>query len=234
MKFQPPLQQGSLLKRYKRFLADVRCGDGSEMTIHCPNTGSMKHCLAENSPCWYSRSDNPKRKYAHTWEIATTPDGGLAGINTSRSNALVVEAIQSGVVTELQGYDSLATEVRYGDERSRIDILLSKGEEACYVEVKNVTMAVGGGLGLFPDSVSARGTKHLRELMLMRQRGHRSVLFYCVQHTSIQRVSPASEIDPLYAETLGRAIEAGVEVLAYGAEVSPREIVLRQSLPFKL
>ena len=194
----------------------------------------MKYCLAENSPCWYSRSDNPKRKYAHTWEIATTPDGDLAGINTSRSNALVVEAISLGIVTELQGYASLATEVRYGDERSRIDILLSTGGDVCYVEVKNVTMAVGEGLGLFPDSVSARGTKHLRELMLMRERGHRAVLFYCVQHTGIQRVSPASEIDPLYAETLSKAIDAGVEVLAYGAEISPHEIVLRQALPFTL
>jgi len=234
MKFQPSLAQGTLLRRYKRFLADIRCSDGREITIHCPNTGSMKHCLAENSPCWYSRSDNPKRKYAHTWEIATTPSGDLAGINTSCSNALVVEAIKSGCVTELQGYENLATEVRYGDERSRIDILLSTGSEVCYVEVKNVTMAVGDGLGLFPDSVSARGTKHLRELMLMREKGHRAVLFYCVQHTGIQRVSPASDIDPVYANTLAKAIDAGVEVLAYGAKMSPNEIVLQRALPFNL
>lgn len=231
MKFDPPLEQATLLRRYKRFLTDVELGDGSEMTIHCPNTGSMKACLAEGSPCWYSRSDNPKRKYPCTWEIATTPAGHLAGVNTGRANALVVEAIEGGVITELQGYEQLRTEVRYGEERSRIDVLLERGEERCYVEIKNVTLCEDEGRGLFPDAVSTRGAKHLRELELMVQQGHRAVLLFCVQHSGIESVAPARDIDPAYAEAFDQAVQAGVEVLAYKAELSAKEIVLRGSVP---
>jgi len=239
MKYTPPLQQGALIKRYKRFLTDVRLPSGEEITIHCPNTGSMKNCLVPDAACWFSTSDNPKRKYPHTWEIATTPQGHLAGINTGRANALVVEAIEAGVVTELGGYAQLRREVGYGGERSRIDILLSDDAqtELCYVEIKSVTLYdedVDDGLGLFPDAVSSRGAKHLRELMAMRAEGHRAVLFFCVQHSGIQRVAPAAAIDPLYAETLREAVESGVEVLAYGARISAGEIVLTRRLPFSL
>lgn len=238
MKIEPALEQGILLKRYKRFLTDVRLPDGSEMTIHCPNTGSMKACLAEGELCWFSRSDNPKRKYPCTWEIATTPAGDLAGINTGRANALVVEAVEAGVIEPLQGYSDLRTEVRYGDERSRIDILLERnadtGVEQCFVEVKNVTLCVGGGQGLFPDAVSTRGTKHLRELSLMVQRGHRAVLLFCVQHTGIDRVAPAVEIDPDYAAALREAVATGVEVYAYRARISPEEIALDTALPVEI
>ncbi|NIB42905.1 DNA/RNA nuclease SfsA [Pseudomaricurvus alkylphenolicus] len=230
MKIDPALEEGVLLRRYKRFLADVRLPDGKEITIHCPNTGSMKNCLAEGSPCWFSTSDNPKRKYPNTWEIATTPDGDLAGINTGRANALVVEAIESGVVAELQGYDELKTEVRYGEERSRIDILLSRGDERCYVEVKNVTLCEGAGQGFFPDAVSSRGTKHLRELALMASQGHRAVLMFCVQHSGIESVSPAQSIDPEYANTLREVVAEGVEVVAYKARLDPTEIVLTEAL----
>ena len=230
MKIEPALQEGVLLRRYKRFLADIRQPDGKEITIHCPNTGSMKACLSEGDPCWYSTSDNPKRKYPNTWEIATTPAGHLAGINTGRANGLVVEAIKSGVISELQGYTDLKTEVRYGEEKSRIDILLSEGSRECYVEVKNVTLCEAGGRGLFPDSVSDRGSKHLRELMLMVEQGHRAVLLFCVQHTGINSVSPADDIDPVYGETLRAALRAGVEVFAYGASLSAEEIVLDRSI----
>ena len=238
MKFEPPLQQAVLLKRYKRFLADVTLDDGHTATIHCPNTGSMKNCVVAGSHCWYSTSSNPKRKYPHTWEIATAPDGALAGVNTGRSNALVVEGIETGVIEELQGYDSLRTEVAYGTERSRIDILL-QGRDGdagtrCYVEVKNVTLGEPGGLGLFPDAVSARGSKHLRELMSMVERGDRAVLVYCVQHTGIRWVEAAAAIDPLYAETLRQAMALGVEVVAYKASLSPGEIVLRVPVPVKV
>lgn len=239
MKYMPPLQQGILIKRYKRFLTDVRLPSGEEITIHCPNTGSMKNCLAPDASCWFSTSDNPKRKYPHTWEIATTPQGHLAGINTGRANALVVEAIESGVVAELDGYAQLRCEVRYGEERSRIDILLSDkvDSELCYVEIKSVTLyddEANDGLGLFPDAVSSRGTKHLRELMAVKAQGHRAVLFFCVQHSGIERVAPAAAIDPLYAKTLREAVAAGVEVLAYGADISDQEITLRRRLPFSL
>lgn len=234
MLFDPPLQRATLLRRYKRFLADVELADGREMTLHCPNTGSMRACLAPGSPCWFSRSDNPKRKYPCTWELATTPAGDLAGINTGRANRLVVEAIGNGVVGELQGYDELLTEVRYGEERSRIDILLRGGRGECYVEVKSVTLCEGGGRGLFPDAVSTRGSKHLRELAGVAASGARAVLFYCVQHSAIERVAPAREIDPDYAAALQVALDRGVEVLAYQARLSPQEVALYRRLPFSL
>ncbi len=238
MKLDPPLQRGLLLRRYKRFLADIKAPSGEEITIHCPNTGSMKACLAEGEACWYSTSDNAKRKYPNTWEIATTPDGDLAGVNTGRANALVVEAINQGVITQLQGYDALRTEVKYGEERSRIDILLeSESRSLCYVEVKSVTLCehdIGPGRGYFPDSVSTRGTKHLRELMLMVEQGARAVLLFCVQHTGIEQVSPAAHIDPEYTKTFYDAVARGVEVFAYRAKIDAQEIVLVEEVPVQL
>ena len=238
MKFDPSLESGTLIKRYKRFLADVRLTNGDQITIHCPNTGSMKNCLSEGSSCWFSHSDNPRRKYPCTWEIATTPTGFLAGVNTGRANALVKEAIESGTIAELQGYRSLRTEVKYGAENSRIDLLLEAhpqhGEQRCYVEVKNVTLDMGNGLGLFPDSVSTRGSKHLRELAAVAEQGDRAVLLYCVQHSGIERVMPADDIDPEYGRTLRMAMAAGVEVLAYRAKLSADEIVLTEAVPFSV
>ncbi|WP_288132604.1 DNA/RNA nuclease SfsA [Microbulbifer sp.] len=232
MKLTPTLAKGQLLRRYKRFLADVKLEAGEIITIHCPNTGSMKNCWGENTPCWYSDSGNPKRKYRHTLEITTTPEGALAGVNTGRANALVEEAIRDGVVTELQGYDHLKREVKYGEENSRIDFRLSRDDgAACYVEVKNVTLAEGPR-GLFPDAVSARGTKHLRELQKLAENGVRAVLFYCVQHSQIETVEAAAEIDPAYAAALEQAIAAGVEVLAYRAVMGAEEIRLTEPVPF--
>ena len=231
MLIQPALRQATLLRRYKRFLADIRLPDGKEVTIHCPNTGSMKACIEIESPCWFSESNNLKRKYPYTWELATTPHGDIAGVNTGRANALVVEAINNGLIVPLQGYGRLQTEVRYGEEKSRIDVLLSNPEELCYVEVKNVTLSDGAGQGLFPDSVSDRGRKHLRELELMVKQGHRSVLIYCVQHSSIERVSPADEIDLEYGKALRKALSNGVEVYAYQADLSEIEIKLVRRLP---
>ncbi|WP_295802804.1 DNA/RNA nuclease SfsA [uncultured Microbulbifer sp.] len=231
MKFVPPLARGLLLRRYKRFLADIALEDGEIITIHCPNTGSMKNCWAEETPCWFSDSGNPKRKYRHTLEITTTPEGALAGVNTGRANALVEEAIVSGVVRELQGYESLRREVKYGEENSRIDFLLSGEPGDCYVEVKNVTLAEGER-GLFPDAVSARGAKHLRELQKLAEAGVRAVLLYCVQHSQIATVEAANEIDPAYAAALEQAVAAGVEVVAYRAELSASEIRLSEPVPF--
>lgn len=235
MRFSPPLMQGTLLKRYKRFLADIETTDGSITTIHCPNTGSMKHCVVPGTPCWYSLSDNPKRKLPGTLEITTTAAGHLAGVNTARPNSLVREAIEQGVVTELAGYSSLRSEVRYGEENSRIDLLLEHPDRRqCFVEVKNVTLEADDGLIIFPDAVTSRGTKHLRELMAMVKAGHRAVLFFCVQHSGATAAGPADDIDPLYGRTLREALDSGVEVLAYGCDLGPDEIALRRRLDFWL
>jgi len=235
MKLEPTLQQAHLIKRYKRFLADIRLPSGEVKTIHCPNTGSMRACLAPDSPCWYSVSASKTRKYPETWEIATTPDGFLAGINTHRANALVAELLAHKGVACLAEYDNISAEVKYGAENSRIDFLLeAQGLAKCYVEVKNVTLHEGDGLGFFPDAVSSRGAKHLRELMAMVEQGHRAVLLFCVQHTGITRVAPADHIDPVYGTLLREAAAKGVEVLAYGAHLSAQEIRLLQPLPVLL
>ncbi|WP_020208312.1 DNA/RNA nuclease SfsA [Gilvimarinus chinensis] len=224
-------QQGTLVRRYKRFLADVITATGEQITIHCPNTGSMRHCISEGSPCWYSYSDSKTRKYPHTWEVATTPIGHLAGINTGRANHLVREALETGVIQPLAGYEALRAEVKYGAENSRIDFLLTGGGPDCYIEVKNVTLMEEAGQGLFPDAVSSRGTKHLRELMSMVQQGHRAMLLFCVQHTGIETVAPADDIDPLYGKTLREAVAAGVEILAYKALIDPTNSLIRLAEP---
>lgn len=229
-----------LLKRYKRFLADIRLPDGRELTVHCPNTGSMKNCVLPESPCWYSVSDSKTRKYPYTLEVVTTPGNHYAGINTSLTNSLVEQAIRAGVIAELRGYTLLQREQVYGQEKSRIDFLLSEREtlidkdaRKCYVEVKNVTLMEAEGEGFFPDAVSMRGSKHLRELMGVHAQGHRAVLIFCVQHTGIQTVRAAAHIDAVYAETLRIAQAAGVEVFAYGAAIKPAQntIVLERALP---
>ena len=237
----PQFYPAILLRRYKRFLADIRLPDGTELTIHCPNTGSMRNCLVPDSPCWYSVSESKTRKYPQTLEVVTTPGDHLAGINTARANELVEQAIRAGVIAELQGYQLLKREQVYGQEKSRIDFLLSdKPGDArlCYVEVKNVTLLelegmAADGEGFFPDAISVRGSKHLRELMAMRAQGHRAVLLFCVQHTGIKTVRAAAHIDAVYAETLRAAKAAGVELLAYAATIAPAQngISITHSVP---
>ena len=236
------LYPAQLVRRYKRFLTDIVLPNGEMTTVHCPNTGSMKNCIQPDSPCWYSMSNNLARKYPFTLEVVTTPSGHLAGINTSRANSLVECAIRNGVIAELQGYSSLKREVVYGSEKSRIDFLLTREDQQasdilhCYVEVKNVTLMEAEGQGLFPDAVSERGTKHLRELMQMVKEGHRAVLLFCVQHTGIEWVEPADLIDPLYGKTLRQAIAAGVEVMAYRAviNIETSDISVQKKLPVKI
>lgn len=233
----PRLTEGRLLRRYQRFLADVELADGRLVTAHCPNTGSMQGCKDPGSRVWLSPSDNPQRKLAWTWEIVEA-DGVLVGLHTGRTNGLVREAIEAGAVPELAGYAGLRPEVPYGSDNgkggkaSRIDLLLEEEQRPpCYVEVKNVTAAVAGGIGYFPDAVTERGTKHLREMMQEVARGNRAVLFFCVQRGDVAEVRPADHIDPEYGRTLRQARAAGVEVLAYGAEVLPAAIRLLRSLP---
>jgi len=230
----PPLTEGRLLRRYQRFLADVELADGTLVTAHCPNTGSMQGCKDPGSRVWLSASDNPKRKLPWTWEIIEA-DGVLVGLHTGRTNALVREAIEAGRIPALAGHQRLRGEVPYGGpdgRRSRIDLLLeADGRPPCYVEVKNVTAAVTGGLGYFPDAVTERGTKHLREMAEEVARGHRAVLFFCVQRSDVREVRPADHIDPEYGRTLRQVLAQGVEVLAYGAEVLPSGIQLLHPLP---
>ena len=232
MKFDPPLARGTLVRRYKRFLADVELDEGKIITIHCPNTGAMTNCQDVGADVWFSRSDNPNRKYAFTWELVAVQKRGLAGVNTLRANALVREALDGGRIKELQGYSSIRSEVGYGIEKSRIDFLLGNPDSSkqCYVEVKNVTLGGKGGVGYFPDAITQRGAKHLRELMEVKKQGHRAVLIFCVQHSQIKEVRPADHIDPLYGKVLRKAMEHGVEVLAYGVKLTPYEAEIKQRL----
>ena len=232
MEFKESLIEATLLRRYKRFLADVRLSNGEVITVHTANTGSMLGCAAAGSRVWLSRSANTARKYPCSWEISETAAGVLVGVNTALPNALVREAIEAGVISELQGYRSLRGEVPFGKEGSRVDWLLTgEGERsACYVEVKNVTAAVAD-TAIFPDAVSARGAKHLRELMGVVAAGQRGVLCFCVQRGDVAAVRPADEIDAVYGETLREALRSGVEVIAYQAEVTTAGIALRRPLP---
>jgi len=230
MKFPSPLQSATLLKRYKRFLADVELPDGTILTLHCPNTGSMKGCTEPQKTVWYSTSDKPGRRLPHTWECIQLDPHIWVGVNTHRANALVQEAIENGTIQNLQGYTELRREVPYGKENSRIDFLLEIENKPCYVEVKNVTLGEGTQ-GYFPDAVTTRGQKHLRDLVEQVHQGARAVLCFCVQHTEIQRVSPADHIDETYGRLLREALSQGVEVMAYKAIFSPEEIRLTQEIP---
>lgn len=225
------LRPGRLIKRYKRFLVDVECGDGTVLTAHCPNTGSMRGCVAPGNPVLLSESMNPKRKYPFTLEMIQV-DGFWVGVNTSRTNHLVREAIENGVVEELGRVDSIRPEVRI-PTGSRLDFLLTRGEEKIFIEVKNCTLAEEE-IAMFPDAVTSRGTKHLEELIDLRQQGHGAVIFFCIQRMDCQTFSPAAHIDPLYARTLTRAAREGVIVLAYQATVQPDEIRIQRKLPVKI
>ena len=234
MQIDPPLFPAILIRRYKRFLADVRLDDGTELTVHTPNTGSMLGCADPGMRVWLRDTCNPKRKYRYSWEMSETTAGGMISVHTGINNELVSEAIESGLIEALQGYETIQAEVPYGAENSRIDLLLSRAEEKCYIEIKNVTARDDRGLAMFPDAVSQRGSKHLRELSAMAEAGHRAVIFFAVQRGDVTGFRPAAEIDPLYAETLQAAVAAGVEVMAWQARVTPGEILLQQSLPLHL
>ncbi len=232
MKFPNSLIEATLMRRYKRFLADVELPGGEKITVHCPNTGSMLGCAEPGSRVWLAHSDNPKRKYAYTWQLVETEPGQLTCIYSAQANTLVKEALGEHRLAGLDNYPQVDSEVRYGVENSRIDFLLSRDEQRCYVEVKSVTLHVGDGLGLFPDAVSSRGARHLRELQAMVGKGQRAVLLYVVQNTAINRVAPAWEIDPAYAQALHDAVGAGVEVICYGCDISAAEIRLGAQLSF--
>ena len=235
MRFPDTLIRGRLVRRYKRFLADVLLDDGTEVTASCPNTGSMIGLTSPGSIVWLSTSDSPTRKYRHTWEMVEADLGRgptLVGINTGRPNALLAEAIGAGHIADLAGYPGLRREVKYG-LNSRIDLLLecaSKG--LCYVEIKNVHMMRKPGRAEFPDSVTERGAKHLMELAAMVREGHRAVMMFLIQRGDAETFELARDIDPAYGEAFEAARAAGVEMLAYRCRLSPEEIVVDCAVPY--
>jgi sugar fermentation stimulation protein A len=224
--------EGRLVKRYKRFLADVRLADGTVVTAHCANPGSMKTCLEEGGKVWLSDSKNPARKLRHTWEIAEVGKARIY-VNPLRANDVVAEALERGVVTQLLGYSQVRREVRFG-ESSRVDFVLEGKARRCFLEVKNVTLGLGEGRSAFPDSVSKRGARHLEELIREKRRGSRSVLLFCASRSDANSVEAAKDIDPGYASALTEAAAAGVEILAYKAKISLRGVSLFQELPVLL
>ncbi|MGV8863930.1 MAG: DNA/RNA nuclease SfsA [Pseudomonas sp.] len=235
MRFSPELEQGRLLIRYKRFLADIETSSGEKLTIHCPNTGSMFNCMAPGGRIWFSRSNDPKRKLPGTWEISETPQGRFACVNTGRANHLVEEALRAGVITELNGFTALKREVAYGQENSRVDFRLDYSSGPAFVEVKSVTLGFDDSrIAAFPDAVTQRGARHLRELASLAREGVRAVLLYCVNLTGIDAVRPAEEIDPAYAAALSDAVAAGVQVLAYGVQLTPDEVRIDRRLEVHL
>lgn len=244
MLFEPTLEPATLLKRYKRFLADVIHPELGEITVHCPNTGSMKNCWQPGWQVWLQNSHNPKRKYLYTWVLAVNESKELIGINTQFANNLVYEGIVAGKVSQLKNFVKIEKEVKYGEENSRIDFLIHHADQSkTFVEVKSVTLKDSTVLvgmvdktevGCFPDAVTTRGQKHIRELIQCVENGDRAILFFMVQHTGINLVTVAKQIDPDYAKLLELAIEKGVEILVYKANISSDEIVLDHQLEFVL
>lgn len=226
MQFEQPLVAGRLIRRYKRFLADVVLDDGRVVTAHCPNTGSMLGCRAPGLRVWLSPADRPGRRLKWTWELVETGTGALVGIHTGRSNALLEEAIRDGRLPGLSGYDHIRREVRH-PSGGRTDLVLEgPGRPRCWVEVKNVTAAAHGRSALFPDAVSKRASRHLAHLVDSVAAGERAILCFCVQRDDIDHVEPARAIDPVYADALARAAANGVRLAALGAQLSPRGISL--------
>lgn len=223
----PKLYKGKLIKRYKRFLADIILENGEEITAHVPNSGAMTSCIEPNCPVWVSFHDNPKRKLKYTLEL-TKMGEHLICTNTGVANKIAIEAIKDGVISELQGYDSIKPEQKYG-ENSRIDILLEKDAQKCYVEIKSVSLKLEDSFA-FPDAITSRGTKHLNELSNMVKKGHKAVMLYVIQRTDKAPFRLANEIDPKYAETFKEATKSGVEVLIYQSAITTKDIKIEEKV----
>ena len=233
MRFQPPLEAGVLVRRYKRFLADVEVPGRGVVTMHCANTGAMTGCAAPGSRVWFSTSPNPRRKYPHSWELVES-QGAAAGricVNTARTNAVVAEALEAGRIEALAGAP-VRREAPIPGQRGRFDFAIGS-TPVTYVEVKSVTLC-RAGVGAFPDAVSVRAQRHVEALTRHATGGGRAALLFCAPHTGIRAVTAADDIDPDYGAALRRAAAAGVMVLAYGCVVTPEELTLRQALPVLL
>lgn len=231
MIFESKLIAATLIKRYKRFLADVRLADGSTLTVHCPNTGTMKTCSSPESPVMLSTSDNPKRKYPHTLEMIYENNVWI-GVNTGLTNKLVAEAITNGDIEEFKDVLAIKREVTVS-KGSRLDLLVEQEDQKTYIEIKNCSMAIDR-CAMFPDAVTARGTKHLEELIKLKQKGNGAAIFFLIQRGDTDYFTPARQIDPCYSDTLAKAKKAGVILLAYQADVSPEGISVKKALPIKL
>ncbi|UCE04878.1 MAG: DNA/RNA nuclease SfsA [bacterium] len=231
MKLSQQLIPGVLIQRYKRFLADIKLSDGKIITAYCPNSGSMLSCNIPGSEVLLSYHQNLNRKYAYTWEMIKV-NSIWVGINTNVPNKLVYQSILENKIPELIGYEEILREQKVG-QRSRLDLMLRSNEKLCYIEVKNVTL-VEEGMALFPDAVTARGTRHLQELIELRENGYRAVIFFVIQRMDGQYFEPADHIDHIYGEKLREAYSRGVEILPYRAVVTPEEIKLDRNLQFKL
>ena len=228
----PPLVAGTLQRRYKRFLADVHLTDGQKVTAHCPNSGSMRACSQAERPVYLSRSDNPRRKLAYTWELIEMPTS-LVGVNTQVPNRLVQRSLETALIPELQLYDSVRREVQTAPG-TRLDLCLTDpGRRDCYVEVKNCTL-VENGCAYFPDARTVRGLKHLHELMRLVKSGARGVIFYLIQRMDAVRFHPADHIDPAYGQGLRDALAAGVEALAYDVHLDLTGIRLRRRVDIEV
>ena len=230
MKFNAQLIKGTLIKRYKRFLADIKLENGEIITAHCTNSGTMKSCLEEGADVYLSPAKDPNRKTKFTWEMIKI-NGNWVGINTMNPNKFAFEEISSGSIKCLTGYTSVKREVKYKD--SRFDIMAEKEGETCFIEVKNVTLNEDG-IAKFPDAVTTRGKKHLTTLMDVKQNGMRAVMLYIIQRLDVSHFEPASDIDPAYAAKLVEAYRKGVEIIPLQVKVSPEEIVIHKILPFIL
>jgi sugar fermentation stimulation protein A len=225
----PPLIPGTLVKRYNRFIADITLTSGQTISAHCPNSGRMKACCEPGRPVYVSLHNNPKRKLKYTWELIEMPTS-MVGINTQIPNRLVATSIEAGLVPDLNGYDNIFREVKTSG-KTRLDILLSKGEKnRCYVEIKNCTL-VEDGMACFPDAVTSRGLKHLVELRSLVSAGFRCVIFYVIQRMDALTFQPADHIDPAYGKELRRALKNGVEILVYDTQIDLKTIRLNRKIP---
>ena len=225
------LIKGKLIKRYKRFLADIILENGEEITAHVPNSGAMTSCIEENCDVWVTFHDNPKRKLKYTLEL-TKMGKELICTNTGVANRIAIEAIENTTIKELQGYSSLKPEQKYG-EKSRIDILLENANQKCYVEVKSVSLKIEDNLA-FPDAVTSRGTKHLNELKTMVEQGHRAVMLYVIQRTDNLPFRLACEIDKKYCEAFKEVTKQGVEVLVYQSNINFDKIFIDKKIAFDI
>ncbi len=230
MDFPEKLIHGRLIKRYKRFLADVLLDDNTEVTAHCTNSGTMKSCLEEGAEVYLTPVNDPKRKTKFTWEMIKI-NGSWVGINTGNPNKLAFDAVVAGTIPELAGYTFVKREVKFGD--SRFDVFAENETEKCFIEVKNVSLKEGH-YALFPDAVTTRGQKHLRTLMEVKAKGMRAVMLYIIQREDVEVFAPAKDIDPQYAQLLKQAVNAGVEVIPMQAKVTPHKIELVKKLPFEI
>ena len=234
MQFSTPLIPARLIRRYKRFLADCRLEDGREVTAHCANPGSMMGLAIEGSKIWLEPNDDPKKKLKYGWRLVDHENGHFTGVDTSVPNRALKEALEKREIAALSDYSVVRPEVKYG-ENSRIDFLLSgDGLRDAWVEVKSVTLSRQAGLAEFPDSVTARGAKHMAELAKMAKAGDRAIVLFLVQRTDCDRMVPAADIDPNYAKALGDAVAAGVEVIALSTRISPKGVEIASEIPFSL